>query len=101
MSTGRSTNAPRHSHGGMSSPGFHDHPEANFAHDVAPPPAAAYAMTPGPPCSVNGVQQQGMAAARSAVLEMQRQGLSVQNIQDLLQNMQSLLSTLPVRCCSI
>ena len=40
----------------------------------------------------------GMAAARSAVQEMQRQGLSVQNIQELVQNMQSLLSN--VRVCS-
>jgi hypothetical protein len=41
--------------------------------------------------------RQGMAAARSALAEMQRQGLTFQNIQELVQNMQHLLSMLRVR----
>jgi hypothetical protein len=57
--------------------------------EVPPPPG----YNQESPCG------QGMAAARSAVMEMQRQGLSFANIQDLVQNMQHLLTSVRVRLC--
>jgi hypothetical protein len=43
------------------------------------------------------MQSKSMAAARSALIEMQNQGLTYQNIEELVQNIQNLLSCLRVR----
>jgi hypothetical protein len=56
-----------------------------------------------PPRSPHGVPGQGddmnnasMAAAHSALIEMQNQGLTYQNIEELVQNIQNLLNCLRV-----
>lgn len=59
------------------------------------------------PSAVSNLQQQSssvhhnksMAAARSALIEMQSQGLTYQNIQELVQNIQDLLNCLRVWPC--
>lgn len=59
---------------------------------MGPPPRSPHA---GPWQSEES--SQSMAAARSALIEMQNQGLSYQNIEELVQNIQNLLNCLRVR----
>lgn len=49
------------------------------------------------PGQAEEMSNKSMAAAHSALLEMQNQGLSYQNIEELVQNIQNLLNCLRVR----
>lgn len=49
------------------------------------------------PGQAEQMNNKSMAAAHSAVIEMQNQGLSYQNIEELVQNIQNLLNCLRVR----
>lgn len=91
--------AAQHSHSQLRHGRFDQQhaPEAQHA-DAA---AAAPLPPPPPPIAVgldDARGQHSMAAAQSALSEMRRHGLSVQNIQELVQNMQTLLATLRVHC---